>query len=1116
MSTKADELARGVASIFGGKKPKREEKSWLRHFSEALVNEFAENLPPMRMLKGMVEGNAEEFFVKGVPPVQAARGLVKKVKTSVTGDLRDDEGGTEDLIGGIAGTANYLGTGPNAALPALVGKAKVPVRAAIEAEKKLTGKLTNKFPSLGKDIVLDSRAVTNANLPKFKLEGGNARKAAKVEKLVEQSGGTKFKLDAKTGDVSWVDKSGKKQTANIQRDRLGPRAFGLSDRQLGNNPRAEDADSLLSGDIDNIETLKASGDDIVSRVSEKSGVSREKMRELHKTGEGHYAKERLYRKAEEELDEWDEDIEDIVDKKEMRVNKPKMEGKLPDRKPVDQLSEDELRWEEKHLDYLTKNPVNTKSFSRIPGFGPVKDTSADDLARLAQVRERLGKLPPMSGEMRAPKPKMSSRNIDDDLPTFSGRHAADAGGTSVEEIHRQGSFYKIGKNGEPTYLSKAVDAGNLGPDDAIIHVVPGREPVIYQGSGPKNALLRFKKTKTGSQFYKHEVGAGAKIKLAKKRQTVSATKIPTIDAARYGKHVTDKVNGRKIKFASDFDKVTYALASSRIPNRKILNHVMKLTGFDEDTILQHGFRIKGKVDQGLAKKGRGAIQLHPRSIQVIGEAKTPSMKRQILGFPSEFIFSLDQPLLRQAFKASVTHPFKTGLPALRRALGAATERGYRQQIENFPDELGLYDVLDTMTAVGPTKAEKIYPHGGDLTKLGGAKHDVYDYFGTGNAGERVPLFGEIPKLSRRMYDVGMRSVRGTETERMAEKLGMTVQELAKKGHTELPSMVRSVNERTGHGPLGVFEPASEALSTVFTAPRNTSASMQTFNPLNYLPESVLPEFVNRHGLGGRYGTNFSSPIYQDHLKDTAKLLAGYGALEGADRLFWDNEKVTLNPLDSRIGMNIRNWHPDIFGGAQGTATLAPKLTQPLLRAGAEKLDEVAGTELEGAFTGINSKGEERNFSPVDELTKYLRYRVRPGIPAMLADATLGYNEETGEPGDNLGTFNTPIGEDISAPYSADNPIKNVPLLGPLSDLPYSRWIGNQVTPSYLSNTYDAFTGAGTPEGIAAAALGFLGAGGSTYDPFEQMDDEYRAPYRYIRVPRRENKPGRIALPGGVR
>jgi hypothetical protein len=82
---------------------------------------------------------------------------------------------------------------------------------------------------------------------------------------------------------------------------------------------------------------------------------------------------------------------------------------------------------------------------------------------------------------------------------------SDVGGVSPEELSRPGVFYKMGKSGEPTYLGKKVDAGNLKEGEAIIQVKNG-EASIYGGSGSNDALERFKKSQTGAGSDKAYLG----------------------------------------------------------------------------------------------------------------------------------------------------------------------------------------------------------------------------------------------------------------------------------------------------------------------------------------------------------------------------------------------------------------------------------------------------------------------------------------------------------------------------------------------------------------------------------------------------------------------------------
>jgi hypothetical protein len=132
---------------------------------------------------------------------------------------------------------------------------------------------------------------------------------------------------------------------------------------------------------------------------------------------------------------------------------------------------------------------------------------------------------------------------------------------------------------------------------------------------------------------------------------------------------------------------------------------------------------------------------------------------------------------------------------------------------------------------------------------------------------------------------------------------------------------------------------------------------------------------------------------------------------------------------------------------------------------------------------------------------------------MLGDLTLGYNDDTGEPGTKMGTFNNAIGEDIFTPYDEESNIRNIPGIEKLASLPGSRWIGNQFTPAFASNISDAFE-AGPLEGLGSLITGPLGAGGSTYEPYQY--NPYRAEYKKIKIPIRGDRQKSEGMPGGIR
>lgn len=554
------------------------------------------------------------------------------------------------------------------------------------------------------------------------------------------------------------------------------------------------------------------------------------------------------------------------------------------------------------------------------------------------------------------------------------------------------------------------------------------------------------------------------IPAAKKAKTISSQKLPAINLpGRF--RLKDKVGTKSITFASDFDKAAYNLATSKKPNQDLLAELQIQTGFDEETLVQHGIRIKNRVDQ-LSSSGQ-PLTLKPRSVQVIGEAEPEGIGKQILKTPSELKFSIDLPALRQSARPTVLHPIKSGLPALKRSLGSITEKGYRENLLDLNEKSPVYDILDTATALGESKGKQLYPNIGELQKLAGAK-DLTDYFsGPGGWAEKIPLLGEgVVKPSKRMFDMYQRTIRGSEVERLAERIGVPVEELAKNVDSELGNVVRRVNDETGYGSLGPYlegSKAGELLSNVFTAPRNVAAKAQFYNPQNYFGTK-----------GSRYG---KGPVRRDFLEDQAKWVGGTaGAMGAVEALGGESE---FNPLNSQFGVNIDNWRPDIFGGEKAFITTPPRLV----------------TEAR-----VSSKGNEYEGSPLEDLTKFARGRLRPGLPAMAYDA-LNYNPDTGARENYLG-------EDIAAPYDEEVDPLGAAMFG---ERPYSRWIAEQFTPALPGDISEAMEYAGPLAAAASVPLGFLGMGSASYDPY--AFNPYRPPKKFIKV--RKDKGG-TSKPSGRR
>src|SRR6267142_944575 len=235
--------------------------------------------------------------------------------------------------------------------------------------------------------------------------------------------------------------------------------------------------------------------------------------------------------------------------------------------------------------------------------------------------------------------------------------------------------------------------------------------------------------------------------------------------------------------------------------------------------------------------------------------------------------------MRQSFLENALHPIESGIPALRRGLGSYTEKGFRQNAADLLENSPVHSILDTAAALGPAKAQKMYPNIDILKKLN--VRDVPEYF-TGTGRLKGTAAGKyLLNPSERSYEMSQASSRGTGINRLAKAAGTTVEDLASdpKWAEELAAMVRRVNENTGYGPLGKMEGASDLLSYAFTAPRNTSAKLMRYNPLNYLPETAVRKagpagnWLANKGMAGRYG---SGVAYKDFLKDQAKAALLFG------------------------------------------------------------------------------------------------------------------------------------------------------------------------------------------------------------------------------------------------
>lgn len=554
---------------------------------------------------------------------------------------------------------------------------------------------------------------------------------------------------------------------------------------------------------------------------------------------------------------------------------------------------------------------------------------------------------------------------------------------------------------------------------------------------------------------------------------------------------------RKIKFASPFDQAAYNLTLGAKPNPNILAMLKKRTGFNEDTLLQHGHKIARNVAIA-AEKTKGAaapIKLHPRSVEVIDVPEGMTAKDfgtsllNTLAFPSAFKFSIDLPAMRQSLKPFLLHPVKSGLPALKAAGKSITEKGHREEVTKLL-ESPTYDLLETAQALGPKLAKEMFPNIEQLQKL--SSSDLIEYFTGLGLAEKTPILGKyLVKPSARMFDVFQKRIRGAELERLASAAGTNVEGLARNPDLadEARAMVRRVNDETGAGPLGWLEQASTPLSGIMTAPRNLSSKLMMMNPLNYVPESAVRklgvggDWLANKGIAGRYG---SDTAYWDFLKDQAKFYGGLGALAGGSAALGAN--VELDPASSLFGIRYGNYQPDISGG---DLPIARAVYRSLISPRRE-----------------SSREEEYAEGGIRAAEKFFRSRLRPGLASMSYDfSNLGYNPKTGE-NENV------MGEAIRYPYAEGTPGREaLDWIGAasgsneLGEMPYSRWIAEQFTPATAGDIYDAFKIGGPAAGATASTLGLLGLGSSTFDPYGPKNP-YFAPLKQITIEKGGKKPSR--------
>jgi hypothetical protein len=178
----------------------------------------------------------------------------------------------------------------------------------------------------------------------------------------------------------------------------------------------------------------------------------------------------------------------------------------------------------------------------------------------------------------------------------------------------------------------------------------------------------------------------------------------------------------------------------------------------------------------------------------------------------------------------------------------------------------------------------------------------------------------------------------------------------------------------------------------------------------------------------------------------AKFVGGTGGtVAAADYLAGDDFDAEWDPRSSDFAsIQAGNTTFDMMGGLR-----------PLINAGSRI----------ATASGKSAKEDEEVYplSRGDTSMRFIRSKLGPGIPSMAGDFLLG--------NDKRGVTKDLTGQPIEEGYKS----------GPFEDIPYLPWLANQVSPMYPGDIYEAFEESGPAVGTAAAGLGMLGAGTSSYD-----------------------------------
>lgn len=422
------------------------------------------------------------------------------------------------------------------------------------------------------------------------------------------------------------------------------------------------------------------------------------------------------------------------------------------------------------------------------------------------------------------------------------------------------------------------------------------------------------------------------------------------------------------------------------------------------------------------------------------KGKDASLWENILGIPKSLTTPIDQPFLRQGAIPTLAHP-KQSFDAWKQGMKSYTQPGFDKAMLEL----------------------EMRPRAQQYKDFGILDSDLKQQIPSDWANE-LPII----KQSGQNYEAGMGTLRANRFDDLAGKIedDFWGKSPDLKGDymqgpidpREYEAAARMVSDTTGRGSLGKFDKGQEwqgvgkAANIAMFSPKFRASRFSVLNPKNYTGS-------------GKYGSPSGIPL-AEFRKDMGKFGGGLAGLLGAGALAGGD--VELDPRSSDFSqLQFGDTRLDFGAGMRPIVNIAARSAAGFVPGldtyKSSKTDETGMAnepENPGEYI-INALG-----NTAGNLGHYARTGLAPGLPSMGADITPGIGAERkhGE-----WTRKNVVGKDISDAFQT----------GPAKDVPYLPWLANQITPMYPQDVYEGFEDLGAGE-IPLAALGFLGAGQSTY------------------------------------